>query len=201
MSFTSLAISLVDHLGLLGIAIGVFFNGLSVPGLSEVLLPLAGVAVKQGRFNIVALFITVMVAQLLGVTVAYFIGRIGGLPLIEKYGKYVFISHHDLESAQKSFERYGGRLVIVGSFIPGVQGLVGYVAGIAQMNYGPFILSVFVGKMVWIGGLLTLGYVLSSHLSLIDSSIRKMGFVVLGAAVVLGIWYVRKHQRQKGANN
>ena len=55
MTFTGLAISLIDHLGLAGIAIGVFFNGLSAPGLSEVLLPLAGVAVKQGKLNVLVL--------------------------------------------------------------------------------------------------------------------------------------------------
>jgi membrane protein DedA with SNARE-associated domain len=199
MSFTILAIRLIDHLGLLGLALGVFLNGLSVPGLSEVLLPLAGVAVKQGRFSILLLLPVVMLAQLLGVTLAYIIGRRGGLPLISKYGKYIFISHHDLTTGQNAFEKHGEALVIVGSFIPGIQGLVGYVAGIAEMNYGRFLAAVLAGKLVWIGGLLAFGYVLGGHLSLLDSIIRRLGVVILAAAIVVGIWYVRRHQRHKGA--
>jgi membrane protein DedA with SNARE-associated domain len=194
-----LAISLVDHLGLVGLALGVFLNGLSVPGLSEVLLPLAGVAVKQGRFNILLLLPVVMIAQLLGVSVAYFVGRRGGLPLISKYGRYIFISHRDLTTGQKAFEKHGEALVIVGSFVPGIQGIVGYVAGIAEMNYGRFLAAVFAGKMVWIGGLLALGYILGGHLFLLDSVIRRLGVVILAAAIAVGIWYVRRHQRHKGA--
>ena len=199
MNFTLLALALVHRLGMAGIAIGVFFNGLSVPGLSEVLLPLAGVAVKQGVFNIFVLLPVVVVAQLLGVSLAYVIGRRGGLPLISVYGKYFFISHHDLGTAQKAFDKYGGPLVIVGSFIPGVQGLVGYVAGIAEMNYGRFLLAVFAGKLVWIGGLLLLGYGVGGHLAYLDRSIRQIGVVILAAVLVAGIWYVRRHQRHKGA--
>jgi membrane protein DedA with SNARE-associated domain len=196
MSFSSVAMALIDHLGLAGIALGVFLNGLSVPGLSEVLLPLAGVAVRQGRLNLGLLLVVVLVAQLAGLSLAYVIGRRGGLPILERYGKYVLISHHDLVSTQRAFEKYGGRLVVVGSFIPGIQGLVGYVAGLAEMRYQRFVVAVLVGKTVWIGGLLYLGSVLGGHLALIDRSIKQIGVIVLAGLVVGGIWYVQRHRRR-----
>ncbi|HEX3082710.1 MAG TPA: DedA family protein [Candidatus Saccharimonadia bacterium] len=192
---------MIHKLGLLGIAVAVFLNGLSVPGLSEVLLPLAGVAVKRGQLNLAGLLIVAMVAQLLGVSLAYVIGKRGGRPIIERYGRYILVSHQELEQAEKLFERYGSRLVIVGAFIPGLQGLMGYVAGIASMNYQRFLMAIFVGKLVWIGGLVYLGTVVGNHVEVIDRYIKQIGVVVLAAVLILGIWYVRRHRRHREKTN
>src|SRR5664279_730381 len=172
ISFTTVATALITKLGLGGIAVGVFLNGLSVPGLSEVLLPLSGVAVHQGRLNLLALFVVALVAQLLGLSLAFFIARYGGVALVERYGKYIFISHRELKHAQDLFERRGTSMVIVGGCVPGLQGIIGYVAGLAKMNYPRFILSVAVGKLVWVGGLIYLGTIMGDHLDLIDAVIK-----------------------------
>jgi membrane protein DedA with SNARE-associated domain len=197
MSFSAFATGLIDHLGVLGIGLGVFLNGLGVPGLSEVLVPLGGVAVQQGRMNLGVLVAVAMVAQLVGVSLAYFIARMGGLPIIERYGKYILISSRELDAAQRAFDKYGDWLVVFGAFIPGIQGFIGYVAGVAQMNYARFLMSVFVGKLVWIGGLLYLGLALGDNLELIDRGIKQIAVVVLATVVVFGVWYVRRHRRNK----
>jgi membrane protein DedA with SNARE-associated domain len=196
MGFSSFAASLIDHLGLVGVAIGVFLNGLSIPGLSEVLLPLSGLAVARGQLNLAALLVAAMTAQLAGVSVAYLIGRRGGVPVIERYGKYVLISHHHLLAAHRAFERYGGRLVVVMAFIPGLQGLVGYVAGIAEMQYSRFLLAVFVGKVVWIGGLVYAGSVLGDHVTVIDQLVKEIGLVMLVVLAGGVAWYIWRHQRR-----
>jgi membrane protein DedA with SNARE-associated domain len=200
MSFSELAISLVDHLGVFGVGIGVFLNGLSVPGLSELLLPLGGLAVRQGTMDLATLLVVAMVAQLLGVSCAYLLARFGGVVLVERYGKYILVSHRELAQTHKLFERWGGWLVVVGSFVPGVQGVIGYVAGLAEMNYWRFLPAVFVGKLVWIGGLIYLGSVLGSHVVLIDHWIKQIGVIVLAALVVLVIWYVRRHRSHRRKN-
>jgi len=197
MSFSNVAVGLIDHLGVLGIGLGVFLNGLSVPGLSEVLLPLGGLAVRQGRIDLASLLVVAMVAQLLGVTCAYLLARYGGVALVERYGRYILISHHELEQTQKLFEKYGAWLVIVGAFIPGIQGVVGYVAGIAQMRYDRFLPAVMLGKLIWIGGLVYLGSVVGDHIELIDRSIKQIGLVMLAALVLFVIWYVRQHQTRR----
>src|ERR1700733_5548848 len=109
---SSAAVTLVGHLGVAGIALGVFLNGLGVPGLGEVLLPLGGLGVKQGQLNFWWLVAVALVAQLAGLTVAYAIARYGGIALVERYGKYVLISKHDLDSAHRLFTRHGGALVV-----------------------------------------------------------------------------------------
>jgi membrane protein DedA with SNARE-associated domain len=193
--------TVVDRVGVAGIGVGVFLNGLGVPGVSEVLLPLGGVAIKQGKLNLTEVFVVAMICQLVGVSLAYLIARFGGIALIERYGKYVFISSRELAATHRAFEKYGERLVMVGAFIPGIQGFIGYAAGIAEMNYVRFVLWVFVGKLVWIGGLLYLGSVLSKHINLIDQVLNKLGIAVLAALIILAIWYVKRHRRAAKSNN
>jgi membrane protein DedA with SNARE-associated domain len=197
ISFSDVALSLLNHLSLASIAIGVFLNGLSIPGLGETLLPLGGVAVRQGRLNLLVLLVVAMVAQLAGLSVSYAIGRFGGVALLERYGKYVFLSHHELQKAQQRFDKHGGLLVLVGAFIPGIQGIIGYVAGLAEMNFGQFLVSAAAGKVVWIGGLVGLGVVLGNNLALIDRSIKQISLVVLAALVVAVAWYVYRHRKTK----
>jgi membrane protein DedA with SNARE-associated domain len=196
--FAGLATALIDKLGLIGIGLGVFLNGLGVPGLSEVLLPLAGVAVRQGTLNFAEVFAVAMFGQMAGTCAAYAIARGGGLPLIERYGKYILISRRELDATEKAFARFGGRLVIVGAFIPGSQGFIGYAAGVAKMNFPWFFLSVFIGKVVWVGGLLYLGMLLGDHVGLIDQGIKQIGAAVLVLLLAAGLWYLYHRKRTGG---
>jgi membrane protein DedA with SNARE-associated domain len=199
LSLTSFAITLIDRLGVGGIGIGVFLNGLGVPGLSEIFLPLGGVGVAHGSINIIGLVIVAFIAQMLGLTTAYMIARNGGVTLIERYGKFILISHRELHASQRAFDKYGMWLVVFGAFIPGVQGFIGYVAGIAEMPYRRFLVAAFLGKVVWIGGLIYLGIILGDHLYLIDRSIKQTGVVVLALLIILAIWHIYRYHRKEAA--
>jgi len=199
VSLTGVSITMIERLGVGGVGLGVFLNGLGVPGLSEVLLPLSGVAVSQGKLDLTTLVIAALAAQMLGLTAAYLIARYGGVTLVERYGKYVLISHHELAASQKAFDKHGQWLVLFGAFIPGIQGFIGYVAGLAEMNYVRFIVSALIGKIVWIGGLVYLGTILGDHITLIDRVLKQVGVLVLAVVIILAIWYVRRKSGRKGA--
>src|SRR5690242_14771037 len=124
------SVNLAHGFGLGGIGLAVFLNGLGVPGLSEVLLPLGGVAVSRGRLGLGPLLAVALVAQMLGLAAAYLLASSGGQVLLERYGRYVLVSGREIRAARRAFERYGQWLVLFGAFIPGVQGFVGYLAGL-----------------------------------------------------------------------
>ena len=195
-SLSDIATNLIHHLGLTGVGVGVGLNGLGVPGTSEILLPLAGVSVREGHWTLVSVLGVAFFAQLVGVSLAYAIGRYAGVSAIDRFGKYVFVSHRDLVRAQEAFDRHGAPLVIVGSFIPGIQGFIGYVAGIAELGYGRFLLSVAVGKLIWIGGLVGLGYGLGRDIGLIDQLTSRVGIFVLLVLIIVVIWYIRRQHSQ-----
>jgi membrane protein DedA with SNARE-associated domain len=175
----------------------VFLNGIGVPGLGEVLLPLGGAAIRAGRIDVVTTFCVALVCQVAGLVVSYWIGRYGGIVLVERYGKYILLNSRELKATHRAFERYGSPLVLIGAFIPGPQAFVGYVAGVAEMNFWRFLVSATIGKMVWVGGLLAIGYELANNLQLIDSSIRMIGLIILVLLVAAGVVYLIRHQNIK----
>lgn len=195
---SGIAVSLVDHLGVVGIGVGVMLNGFGIPGISEVILPVAGVGVRQGHQALAPLFIIALTGQMIGLIGAYFLAKYGGVELIERYGRYVFITKHELERAQGAFNRYGTPLLLVGSVIPGIQGFVGYVGGLAEMSFARFFVSVLIGKAVWIGALIGLGYALGNNVGMIDTFLSHFGLIVLLLVVALAVvWYSKQRRRHQ----
>jgi membrane protein DedA with SNARE-associated domain len=139
-----------------------------------------------------------MIAQLVGVSVAYWIAKYGGIELVERYGKYILISKKELDAANRALTKRPW-MIVVGGCIPGIQGFVGYVGGIADLSYRRFIVSVFFGKLIWIGGLVALGYALGSQVARLDAIIRQFGIIILVLVIAAVVWYVWTHRDKKEA--
>lgn len=192
---TDTATNLISTLGYGGLAFGLVIDSAGVPIPSEVLLPLAGALVRQGRFNLILVIIVATAAQSAGAALSYWIGALGGIPLLEKYGKYVLFRQHELEKTQKLFERYGIALTLVGRCIPGVRTYIGYPAGIARMRFDLFMAASVVGSFIWSVLLTLLGYELAGKLDLIDKIIRQFGLVALAIAILVFIFYIYKSRK------
>jgi membrane protein DedA with SNARE-associated domain len=133
---------------------------------------------------------------MIGFTIAYFIAKHGGVELLEKYGKYVFIKHKHIQKMHRLFQKHGVSLILAGACIPGLHGYVGYPAGLAGMNFYLFELVAGVGTVVWTAALIGLGLLLYRNMDAISAGIQSMG--VLGAIVLVvlvgvGIWYIVRH--------
>lgn len=199
MALSTLATSLINTLGYKGVAIGLGINTIGIPLPSELTLMLGGVGINQGRFNLVAMAIVATLAQIVGLGLSYAIGRYGGLELIHRYGKYVLISSHDVESAQKFFERNGEWVVLLGLCLPAVHGYMGYPAGIAKMAWQKFLLAAVIGSIIWSAVFLSLGYYLGNHLSLINTIFNRFAIVIAVLVLAGVIWYIRRHLRRTAA--
>lgn len=120
-----------------------------LPLPSEVILPFAGYLVARGQMN---LFLVATVGALgcnLGSAVAYAVGRHGGRPAIERWGKYVLLTRGDLERADWFFERFGSPAVLIARILPVVRTFIALPAGIAGMPLLRFHLYTFVGSWPW----------------------------------------------------
>ncbi len=145
-SLTSIATSLINTLGLGGVSVGLILNCMGIPISSEIIIPLAGIGARQGHFDLLITMLVAVGAQLVGLFLSYVIGRYGGLELVQRYGRYLLISKHELKKTELAFEKYGGRLVFFGLCLPGVHGYVGYPAGIAKMPVLSFGLAAAAGE-------------------------------------------------------
>ena len=147
--FGSLAVNLIGTLGYLGVAIGTAFFP------SEIIMPLAGVAVSHGKMTLWGIIAAAIIGDVSGALIIYSIAYIGGRPLMEKYGRYILIDHDKLEQADAWFEKYGPEAVLISKLLPIMGRVISVPAGIAKMSLKKFIIYTFIGTVPFA---VTLGY-------------------------------------------
>ncbi len=112
-------------------------------------MPFAGYVVYLGHMNLWFAATAGAIGCNLGSVVAYWIGAKGGRPLVERYGRWVLMSHHDLDRMTEFFNKYGSITVLVGRLLPVVRTFIAFPAGIAKMPQGKFHLYTFIGSWPW----------------------------------------------------
>lgn len=120
-----------------------------VPLPSEIIMPFAGYLVYLERFNLFWAATAGALGCNLGSVVAYWIGARGGRPLVERYGRWVLMSRHDLDRMSYFFSRYGSITVLLARLLPVVRTFIAFPAGIARMPQLRFHLYTFAGSWPW----------------------------------------------------
>jgi membrane protein DedA with SNARE-associated domain len=114
--------AVISSLSYPGIVLLMAIESACIPLPSEVIMPFSGYLVYAHRFSSLWLVATMgAIGCNLGSVLAYEVGAYGGRPLIEKYGKYVLLSAHDLEMADRFFKRYGSITVFLGRLLPVIR--------------------------------------------------------------------------------
>ena len=135
--------------GYAGIAGLIVLNSSGIPIPSEVILPFSGYLAYTGRFNLFAVAAAGVVGCNIGSAIAYWIGARGGRPLVERYGKWVLMSQHDLDLMTRFFEKYGSIAILAGRMMPLVQTYVAFPAGIGRMSRLRFHTYTTIGSSIW----------------------------------------------------
>jgi membrane protein DedA with SNARE-associated domain len=135
--------------GYAGIVVLMAINSAGVPLPSELIMPFSGYVVYLGRFNLFLVATVGMVGCNLGSALAYWIGAKGGRPLVERYGKWVLMSHHDLDRMAWFFQKYGSIAVLLARMMPLVQTFISFPAGIARMPRLRFHIYTSLGSWTW----------------------------------------------------
>jgi membrane protein DedA with SNARE-associated domain len=139
----------IDLGGYAGIVALMGINSACIPLPSEIIMTFSGYLVYLGRFNLYLVAAAGVVGCNLGSALAYWIGAKGGRPLVERYGKWVLMSRHDLDRMTWFFEKYGSIAVLVARCLPIVQTFIAFPAGIAKMPRLRFHIYISVGSGVW----------------------------------------------------
>ena len=184
-AFQQFVVSLIDHYGYLGLFVALGLGNIGAPVGSEIVLPVAGGLTATGHLPALWLTIAVAVAgELAGESAAYAIGRYGGVPAIERFGKYVGLHHQHLTRVQAFFERYGTFAIFICRFLPVIRGIAGYPAGIAQMNLAHFYLWTLLGSLVFCAGMIGVGYAAGGHLDTILPLLHRGGLAIIAVALI-----------------
>ncbi len=139
-------LSMAGYAGLAGLMAA---ESACIPLPSEVILPFAGYLVSRGQMN---LYLVATIGALgcnIGSAVAYEVGRYGGRRAVERWGRYVLLTRHDLAMADRFFHRFGSITVLVARMLPVVRTYIALPAGIAAMPRLRFQVYTFVGSWPW----------------------------------------------------
>ncbi len=186
-------IYVISSMGLPGIVLLMAIESACIPLPSEVIMPFSGYLVFTGKYSLWSVALAGAAGCVVGSIPAYYLGMYGGRPLIVKYGKYILMSHHDLDLADRWFARHGEATVFFARLLPVVRTFIAFPAGVARMDMRRFIGYTFAGSLPWCLGLAYVGMVLGERWPTLKGYFHKFD-VVIGAVIVVGIvWYVRRH--------
>jgi membrane protein DedA with SNARE-associated domain len=180
-----------------GVVVLMAVESACVPLPSEIIMPLAGwMLVKDLALGLEYILMAGAFGALgcvLGSVIAYEVGKVGGRPLLERYGRYLLITHHDLEVADRWFIKYGNLSIFTSRLLPVVRTFISLPAGIAKMNFIKFLVYTFIGSFIWCAGLAYGGYQLGQHWEQIQNAMGPATIVI--AVVIVGfiLFYIYRH--------
>ncbi|MEK4364513.1 DedA family protein [Paenibacillus sp. FSL M8-0212] len=189
-----------------------FFKDLSYAGLvialsfefvpAELVLPMAGYWVYLGDMKLWLAILAGTVGGTFGPLTLYALGRYGGRPMVEKYGKYFLIRPHHLDASDKFFEKYGSGVAFIGRFVPGIRTVISIPCGMAKMNVFKFSIFTFLAMLPITSLYIYLGFKLGSQWEHVDEIVKP--YIIPAAVVFLGafgLYVLLKRWKRRTALN
>ncbi len=193
-----LTVGIIAAIGYPGIFLLMLLEGMLLPIPSEVVMLFGGYLVATGGLPsvigipaVVILLVAGTAGNVTGATIAYFIGRYGGLRILLRYGKYVLIDERSIQRADAFFSRYGGRSVFTTRLIPIFRTFISIPAGIAEMNLGRFAMYTALGTTLWNILLVYFGMTLGKNWNVVLPYFEYFTYVAAAVVAVMFILWLR----------
>ena len=193
--------SLYGAVGYLGVLIAMAIESAMIPLPSELILPYAGFLISDptkleplthGPWAFWIVVVVATIGNTIGSLIAYAIGAWGGRPFLERYGRYLLIRQHEIELAERFFDRYGAATAFFSRLLPIVRTFISFPAGVARMPLRTFIAYSTAGAFLWSILLVYAGTVLGSNWVKIREALQPFDLLIavgVVALVVLFVWW------------
>jgi membrane protein DedA with SNARE-associated domain len=191
--------SLFDAVGYLGVTIAMAIESAMIPLPSELILPFAGFLVSDparieplthGAWGFWAVVVAATIGNTIGSLIAYAIGAWGGRPFLQRYGKYLLIRPHEIDTAERFFAKYGSATAFFSRLLPVVRTFISFPAGVARMPLGRFIVYSTAGAFLWSTILVYAGTVLGANYTDIRHALQPFDTLIAVAFVALVALFV-----------
>ena len=197
--------AVISTMGYGGVVLLMGIESACIPLPSEIIMPFAGYLVYTGQFTLHGAALAGAVGCVVGSIPAYYLGMYGGRPVIERWGKYVFLSRKEIDLADRLFHRYGQWVVFGARLLPVIRTFIAFPAGVARMNMTKFVVYTFLGSYPWCYGLAWVGLKLGEKWN--SDPTLKAAFhrfdlaigIIIVAAVAWFVWHKRKGARAEAA--
>jgi membrane protein DedA with SNARE-associated domain len=205
---TAFSIAVIAAGGYWGVMALMAIESACIPLPSEIIMPFAGaltVAEIAAQHSVTpfSLFWAATAGALgcnLGSVVAYEIGFYGGRPLVEKYGRHIWLSRHDLDMAERFFQRFGSAAVFLGRLLPVIRTFIALPAGLARMPRLKFHIYTFAGSWPWCFALAWIGMKLGERWATdprLRQVLHRLDLVIFILLLGGAAWFLRSHWRNR----
>ncbi len=191
------AVSIMEAIGAPGAGLLVALENLFPPIPSEVILPLAGFTASQGNISLVGAILWTTVGSVVGAIALYWLGAALGRDRLRVIvDKLPLVDLHDLDRTENWFNRHGKSTVFFGRMVPVFRSLISIPAGVERMSLWLFVLLTAAGSLIWNSLFVLAGYFLGQNWQVAQQFAGIFSRVVLGAIVVIVLWWVLKRLRR-----
>ena len=202
-TLTTFITNMYATIGLAGIVLAMALESCCIPLPSEIVMPLAGIMLVEGKLlagvnswlGLVLVALAGAIGCLIGSMAAYGIGAAGGRPLMLKYGRYILISQHDADMADRFFQKWGGATAFFSRLMPIIRTYISLAAGITKMPFVKFCIYTFLGSFLWCILLAYVGTVVGNNLAVLTPIFRSFEVIIIIALVILVALYIWRHIR------
>ncbi|MEC9290149.1 MAG: DedA family protein [Chloroflexota bacterium] len=192
--FLEIITNVYDAMGWPGVVFLMGVESAAIPFPSELIMPLSGWLLIEAKGDSAWMVLLAgfygALGNLLGSWVAYWISYKAGRTLLEKYGRYVLITQHEVDRAEEWFRKYGELAVFASRMLPVVRTFISVPAGIARMNFWRFSFYTFVGSYPWSLGLAYGGFKLGENWEDMRQVMRPFDFPIAGIIAVAVAWFI-----------
>lgn len=187
----------VNKYGYLGVSGLILLEDFGVPAPGETVLIAAAFFAGLGHLNIFLVALVGFIGAVLGDNIGFAIGNYGGHPIVERFGRYIFLTPERIAKAESFFNRHGGKVIVIARFVEGLRQANGIIAGLSEMKWLRFITFNALGAALWVGLWSAVGYFGGSH---INTFLRFQLYITVAVlAAILGTLgyriYKRKYKR------
>lgn len=184
----------IDQYGYWAVGGLLLLEDFGIPAPGETVLIAAAFYAGLGQLNIFTVVLVGFIGAVVGDNIGFAIGEYGGHPLVERFGKYVFLTSARIHKLEAFFSQHGGKVVTVARFIEGLRQANGIIAGLSEMKWPKFIAFNALGAAIWVSFWSAVGYYSGNH---IQTFLRYQLYLTIAVFAGLAIFVAIRIMRRK----
>ena len=186
-------LKMIGEFGYLGMFFSMILEAVIIIIPSELILATGGILASQKIFTFWGAFFIGLFGSVFCAVIIYLMGRLGGRPFVQKYGKYFFMKKEDIDKADEWFSRYGMFAAFIGRNFPIVRTFISLPIAMTRLNFFKFLIYTTLGSIPWTFAFVYVGYSLGNNWVLLTGYTDKLKvpIIILSCLLILK-WLYQK---------
>lgn len=181
---------LFEQYGYLVLFIGLLLDYIALPFPGQTTLIYAGFLSYKEVLHWLPSMILAFIGSVGGLTVTYFVGNKVGMPFVQRFGKWVFLSNRKMEKTRRWFDKYGIILLLISCFFPGIRQFIGYFSGIVGLPFRKFALYTYTGALIWVVCFISIGTLFGPQWQYVIEVIENNTWIILMVLCGICLLYI-----------